>query len=246
MDAAIAFVQLLSSSPVEDVEIQVVDPCYPRQWRELFNTISRHICHPSLKELTLLDSGNALDAPEALISDIGLEALTVFTNLQAAVIQSTFGIQLTSDTLNRLADAWPKIRSLDFGKTYPSPRSPIIKAEDLIPFAQRCPELLYLGIIFDAQNVQLRSSPGFFNNTLTTLSVADSPISAPTKVAAFLSDIFPKIKSIYFDDDWRDSHGRPEDATETARMWEQAGRLLETFATVGLQERSRMEVRCDQ
>jgi len=105
MDAAISFAQLLSSSPVEDLEIQVVDLCCPRHWKELFSTISRHIYHPSLKKLTLQESGYALDPPEVLYSDIGLEALTVFTNLQVIDVQPTFGIQPTSDTVNRLADA---------------------------------------------------------------------------------------------------------------------------------------------
>ena len=244
MDAAIAFVQLLSSSPVENLDIQVVDLCYPRQWRELFHTISRHIYHSSLEELILQESGNALDPPKALYSDIGLEALTVFTNLQDVDIQPTFGIQLTSDTVNRLADAWPKICHLELGNTYPSSRSPIIKTEDLTPFAQRCPKLEYLGIVFDAQNVQLRSSPGLFNNTLTTLSVADSPINAPVIVSAFLSDIFPRIESIIFENNWRGSPDRdPEDTTEAAMMWGKAERLLQEFAKVRLQERSRMEMR---
>ena len=245
MDAVIAFSQLLSSSPIEDLDVHVVGLCYPRQWRELFSTISRHIYHPSLKELTLQEEGKALH-PETLYSDIGLEALTVFTNLQVVDIQPTFGIQLTSDTVNKLADAWPKIRRLELGNTYPSSRSPFINSEDLIPFAQRCPKLLYLGIVFDAQNTQLSSSPGLFNNTLTTLSVADSPINGPAIVSAFLSDIFPGIESITFENDWRElPHGDPEDATETARMWEETERLLETFAMVRLQERSRMETRCD-
>ncbi|EDR12542.1 uncharacterized protein LACBIDRAFT_323858 [Laccaria bicolor S238N-H82] len=231
INAVIAFVQLLSSSPLEDLEIQVGDLCYLRQWRELFSSISRHICHPSLEALTLQESGNALEPPEALISDIGLEALSVFTNLQTVDIQPAFGIQLTSDTVNRLADAWPNIRSLELGNMSPWPRSSIIKTEDLIPFAQRCSKLSYLGIVFDAQNTQLRLSPGFFNNNLTSLSVADSPINAPPKVAAFLSDIFPRIESITFADDWRDStDGDPENATETARMWDEAECLLETFA----------------
>ena len=244
MDAAIAFGQLLSSSPVENLDIQVVDLCYPRQWRELFHTISRHIYHSSLEELILQESGNALDPPKALYSDIGLEALTVFTNLQDVDIQPTFGIQLTSDTVNRLADAWPKICHLELGNTYPSSRSPLIKTEDLTPFAQHCPKLKYLGIVFDAQNVQLRSSPSLFNNTLTTLSVADSPINAPVIVSAFLSDIFPRIESIIFENNWRGSPDRdPEDTTEAAMMWGKAERLLEEFAKVRLRERSRMEMR---
>ena len=246
MDAAIAFAQLLSSSPVEDLKIRVVDLCYPHHWREFFSTISRHTYHSSLKKLNLQESGNTLDPPKALYSDIGLEALTVFTNLQVVDIQPTFGIQMTSDTVNRLADAWPKIHKLSLGDAYPWSRSPIIKTEDLIPFAQRCPKLVHLGIVFDAQNTQLRSSPGLFDNSLTTLSVADSPISAPGIVAAFLSDIFPRIRWItcHDDDDWLDDVD-PGDTIETTRMWAEAGSLLETFAKVRLQERSRMETRCD-
>ena len=183
--------------------------------------------------------------PEALHSDIGLEALTIFTNLQDVIIQPSFGIHLTSDTVNKLADAWPKIDNLHLGNGYPSSRPPVIKIEDLSPFAQRCPKLTRLGIVFDAQNTQLRSSPGLFNNTLTRLFVADSPIDAPAIVAAFLSDIFPRIRSIVFDNDWRYTDGNPENATETARMWEEAEHLLETFVEVRLQERSRMETRCD-
>jgi len=231
MDTAIAFAQFLSSSPVEDLKIEVEDLCYPRQWRELFSTISRHIYHPSLKELTLRELCFTSDSREALYSDIGLEALTVLTNLQIVDIQPTFGIQPTSDTVNRLADSWPQIRSLELGNKYPSSRPPVIKTEDLIPFAQRCPKLEYLGIVFDAQNTQLRSSPGFFKNTLTTLFVADSPINAPAIVTTFLSDIFPRIETIIFHNDWRDLlYGDPEDATETARRWEEVERLLETFA----------------
>ena len=243
MDPAIAFVQLLSSSPLEDLKIQAVDLGHPRHWRELFNTISRHTCHSSLKELTLRELGNGLDATETLYSDIGLEALTVFTNLQVVNHQPTFGIQMTSDTVNRLADAWPKICHLELGNTHPSARSPIIKTEDLIPFAQLCPKLVHLGIVFDARYTQLRSSPGLFDNSLTTLSVADSPISDPGIVAAFLSDIFPRIRLTTCQDDWLDDDD-PWDTTETTRMWAEAGSLLETFAKVRLQERSRMETRC--
>ncbi|EDR02354.1 uncharacterized protein LACBIDRAFT_332416 [Laccaria bicolor S238N-H82] len=229
IDAAIAFAQLLSSSPVGHLQIKVAGPCFPRQWREFFDTIVHHIYHPSLEHLTLRELGNALDPPEALHSDIGLEALTVFTNLEVVNIHPTYGIQLTSDTVNKLAYAWPKICVLNLGNTYPSSRSPIIKTEDLIPFAQRCLKLRRLGIVFDAQNTQLRSSPGLFNNTLKTLGVADSPINAPAVVAAFLSDIFPRIESVTFDNDWRETNGDREDTTETARMWEEAERLLETF-----------------
>ncbi|EDR12990.1 uncharacterized protein LACBIDRAFT_323876 [Laccaria bicolor S238N-H82] len=228
MDPAIALAQLLSSSPIEHLEIRVENVCHPRQWRELFHTISRHIYHPSLEQLTLLELDLIdLDPQEALYSDIGLEALTVFTNLQVVDIQPTFGIQLTSDTVNRLADVWPKLCHLELGNIYPSSTSPIIKTEDLIPFAQRCPKLEYLGVVFDAQNTQNLGVK--FNNTLNTLSVADSPINAPPIVAAFLSNIFPRLRTIAFHDEWR--NGVPGEAeTETTRMWEEVDSLLETFA----------------
>ena len=103
MEVAIAFAQLLSSSPVEDLYISVVDHCYPSQWRELFSTISRHIDHTSLQNLTLKEMAMNMDHESDMANlEVGLEALTVFSKLQNVDVWLSLGIMLTSNTVNRL------------------------------------------------------------------------------------------------------------------------------------------------
>ena len=198
MEMAIAFARLLSCSPVEELEIQVEDCCYAPAWRELFRTISRHLNGISLKRLILEEKGNVLSNSQSAHSEIELDVLTVFSNIRFVHVQPSFGIQLTSDTANRLAVAWPQIKHLELGTRCPLSKT-ITTPRDLIPFARYCPNLQFLGIVFDARSVHLRSlnpdgSP--FSNNLTSLSVGDSPIDDPNLVAAFLSSIFPTISSV--------------------------------------------------
>ena len=140
-EVAIAFAQLLSSSPVEDLHISVVYHCYPPQWRELFSTISHHIGHASLQNFSLKELKTHMDHESNLANledesdlanlEVGLEALAVFSNLQNVVVQPILGIMLTSDTANRLAAAWPHIQRLELGDLGVSSKSPIITIEDL-------------------------------------------------------------------------------------------------------------------
>jgi hypothetical protein len=198
MEMAIAFAQLLSSSPVEELGIRVKDRCYPPAWRELFRTISRHLNVTSLKRLGLEETGDILGGLQLVHSEIELDALTVFSNVRIVRIQPSFGIPLTSDTANRLAVAWPLIEHLELGTGCP-PSKTIITPRDLIPFARYCPKLQTLGIVFDARSVHLRSlkpDGGPFSKSLKSLSVGDSPIDDPNLVVAFLSGIFPTIISV--------------------------------------------------
>lgn len=251
-EVAIAFAQLLSSSPVEDLHISVVYHCYPPQWRELFSTISHHIDHASLQNFSLKELKTHMDHESNLANledesdlanlEVGLEALAVFSNLQNVVVQPILGIMLTSDTANRLAAAWPHIQRLELGDLGVSSKPPIITIEDLIPFAKYCPKLWFLGIVFDARDIQLTSltpSRRISSNILTSLSVGDSPIECPALVAAFLSGLFPGINSITLTYGW----GCPvEEATDKGKMWGEAERLLKIFSKVRWQERSGMEM----
>jgi hypothetical protein len=236
MEVAIAFAQLLSSSPVEDLHISVVDHCYPPQWRELFNTISCHIDHISLQNLRLKETRLNLDQESEWSNlEVGLEALAVFSDLQNVNVQPSLGIMLTSDTANRLAAAWPHIERLELGNLCSSFKPLSLIIEDLVPFAKYCPKLWFLGIVFDARDIQLtspRPSRSLFSNTLTSLSVGDSPIESPALVAAFLSGLFPSIDSITFDCDWRDPGGDPEEATDDGKMWDEVERLLKISSKV--------------
>lgn len=223
MEMAIAFAQLLSSSPIEELGIRVKDRCYPPAWRELFRTISRHLNGTSLKRLVLEETGDILGdwALQSVHFEIELDALTVFSNVQVVHVQPSFGIPLTSDTVNRLAIAWPHIEDLELGTGCP-PSKTIITPRDLIPFARYCPNLQSLGIVFDARSVHLRSlnpDGGPFSNNLTSLSVGDSPIDDPNLVAAFLSSIFPTISSIT-------ANCEDEIADE---MWTEAEQMLDIF-----------------
>lgn len=218
MEMAIAFVQLLSSSPIEELNIQVENCRYPSAWEELFRTISRHLNSTSLKRLILEETGDNLGDSQSVHSGIELGALTVFSNVRMVHVQPSFGIPLTSDTANRLAVAWPHIEELQLGTEYP-PSKTIITARDLIPFARYCPNLQCLGIVFDARSGSLEPDSGPFSNNLTSLSVGNSPIDDPNSVAAFLSSIFPIIDSV-------DTGSEDEIVDE---MWMEVQRMLDIF-----------------
>ena len=245
MEVVIAFAQLLSSSPIKDLYISVVDHCYPSQWWELFSTISHHIGHTSLQNLTLKEMAMNMDHESDMANlEVGLEALTVFSKLQNIDVWLSLGIMLTSDTVNRLAAAWPHIQHLRL-HNLDSSSKPIITIEDLVSFAKHCPKLWFLGIVFDAWDIQLTSlmpSCSLFSNPLTSLSMGDSPIECPALVAAFLSGLFPSIDSITFDCDWRDPDSYFDEATDSGMMWDEAECLLKIFSKVRWQERGGREM----
>lgn len=74
-------------------------------------------------------------------------------------------------------------------------------------------------------------------HTLRYLDVLTSPIRSPGKVAAFLSDIFPKLHTV--NNYGKDERVEMDDpGTEVDIMWSQVEHLLPIFASVRRKERA--------
>ncbi|KAF8631834.1 hypothetical protein AX17_004984 [Amanita inopinata Kibby_2008] len=96
----------------------------------------------------------------------------------------------------------------------------------------------YLSLAVDTTEVNEydeRPGKGVSNETLT---VYGSPIAEPTLVASFLSDIFPRLETIFFDSFiWEENQASFEVYEEWKSKWAITEKLVRAFAAIRRQER---------
>ncbi|KAG1780815.1 hypothetical protein EV702DRAFT_1075949 [Suillus placidus] len=109
---------------------------------------------------------------------------------------------IDNDDLASLASAWPHLRTFSVNKTYGWVVKSDITQIGLLEMLQCCPKLQTLCIAIDTDTfteVPLdRPGGGVQNMNIRTLAFADSVIQprATTVVAAFLSDVFPRLNEV--------------------------------------------------
>jgi hypothetical protein len=101
-----------------------------------------------------------------------------------------------------------------------------------------------LSIVVNAPDIDYTLMPlGSVSNTkLSHLSLEDARIENPYPAAAFLSEIFPKVRTI---SSWSThvASVSQRDAKKYKDRWDMVASLVETFAKVRQQERSNTEGR---
>ncbi|KAI1790177.1 hypothetical protein LXA43DRAFT_922446 [Ganoderma leucocontextum] len=98
----------------------------------------------------------------------------------------------------------------------------------LVQLAKHCPHMHTVGFALDARTCDPETRPGggTVHTKLRTLRVGCSTIASPEAVAAFLSDVFPKLFDV--DNDWaREVDLEGEDAVNLADMDAEERRRLE-------------------
>ncbi|TFK90546.1 hypothetical protein K466DRAFT_381408 [Polyporus arcularius HHB13444] len=172
-----------------------------------------------------------------------LRPLLDFRDLTSLRLQLACDLRLDDQVCADMAHAWCHMRYLaiiTFLKVLDLPT-----LEGLIPFAIHCTQLVHLSLYVVARDFneatmalprRLERSP------LTFLYVGDSPISRPHRVAAFLSQMFPRLRRISHSKSWEDT---PEAETQD-RDWNEVQRYISLFAEIREDERRWVELERDK
>ncbi|KAJ7189659.1 hypothetical protein GGX14DRAFT_608748 [Mycena pura] len=236
------FFKTTSQIPLNVLQLSFED-CYSAKDTETFYTALVTSCsHVSLTTLDLGISGGSwnLSASTFAINDNLLRILCRFPNIETLSIESPVAFDVCDGTLAEAARAWPRLGSLTLrvfdGQPNPSlPPRPTLAF--LHSFAQYCPRLHSLEIMLDATVLPIThdtSQPP--QGQLAALRIGHSPISRPSTVARFLSDLFPNLititRPVYYgatraEKDIRD------------RQWKKVEGLLPEFVAVREEERAR-------
>jgi hypothetical protein len=138
--------------------------------------------------------------------------------------------------MKALALAWPRIVTLFLKSNdqthYPNQQNPTLTLQALVPLVIHCKHLKDLTIYLSARSQSgQKRGPEVINHALTRLSVVDSPIDDPKGVAAFLTDIYPRIDCLNNEDKGnREADNGP--ITDLDQKWTEVEELLATFVAV--------------
>ncbi|KAG2358853.1 hypothetical protein BDR07DRAFT_1245127, partial [Suillus spraguei] len=171
--------------------------------------------------------------------------LAQFGSIDTLIIDVNCSIHLTDDDLVSLASAWPHLRTFSINKTHGWVIKSDITQTGLLEMLQCCPKLGTLCIAIDTDTfteVPLdRPGGGIQNMNIRTIYFADSVIQprATTVVAAFLSDVFPRLNEVAA---WKSDQMRAQldaDRTEVtyAARWESVSQQIKGMIRIRQQER---------
>ncbi|KAI0673999.1 hypothetical protein C8Q78DRAFT_1068180 [Trametes maxima] len=245
-------VSLISSEQLSEVRLSVAhDPSASslrdflvalsnRPGRDVLSAVSLSFPLPSSIPLMLsLDAIPPLDRPECSLDIFALQPLLACSELIELEINSFF-IRLDDELISLLANAFPRLQSLRLLPPYNAGRVSEVTLAGLLPLFRRCPDLTHVAIPLDASLPPQNLDDCMHPSELLTLEVADSPISFPDEVAAFLSahcthPSFTIVSASAPNGDHKPEHMRQREVHSS--MWDQVARLIRLFVRVRSQER---------
>ncbi|KAJ6463428.1 hypothetical protein C8R45DRAFT_1025676 [Mycena sanguinolenta] len=190
---AVSAIELLSSAAVLDmVKIDLwLAPTSP-QVAELVRTLKSVASSTSLKTLSL-SLLPADDMPADVMEAQTLRELSFFSGLKSVHIEWFFGPDLDDRTLEFLTTSWTQLTNLQLVQRGTDTN---LTLKSLLPLARNCPHLQHLDLKVDAREVPElpRVAP---QRTLNSMDVASSPIQSATKVARYISGIFPDVEHVW-------------------------------------------------
>ncbi|KAJ7196211.1 hypothetical protein GGX14DRAFT_526861 [Mycena pura] len=199
----------LHASPIRRLVIQFPKNTPATAVREIHNGVAANCSHASLDTLSIAPSLAPADTaanPEqiALYTVPGTHLFPLFTltTLTSVTLAGPVGLDLDDAAAAEIARAWPRITTLDLaGSAFPHiPPRTTLRA--LLAFAWLCPHLWQLCLPMNAHRVpnwrkaQTAAEARPTQPCLECLYVGESPVGTPLDVAAYLSSIFPKLRSV--------------------------------------------------
>jgi hypothetical protein len=215
VNAVVPFLTLLTHAPIVELTIDIPDLTPAKRIAECYSAMARHCSqsHTSLGKLTIGHGwGSSTSPTSADIATYHIHTpqflpLLNFTNLTEVFLTPAVGFDLDDMAVTDLAQAWPHLRQLYlFPSVYLNLPSRITLT-GLLPFAQHCPHLSHLKLALDASAApkwaqgHKAGATRVRQNRLRSLDVLRSPIGNPLLVAGFLSSVFPKLCSVFTDQD---------------------------------------------
>ncbi|KAG5652647.1 hypothetical protein H0H81_004203 [Sphagnurus paluster] len=187
-------------SNLRSLEIAYQDQNNPSSdWLAVTQTIEKRFLASSLATIQIHPYKKPPSSKPPAANRISIEhihPLFTFHNLESLKIEVFGEVNLGDVALEQMAKTWPKLKSLvlsDF-TTSSEPRATLAS---LKAFALHCKNLEKLQFSFDARrHYSTETIPRVYNTSLKFLGVSRSPLRSATDVAAFLSDIFPRLQTI--------------------------------------------------
>ncbi|KAF9001514.1 hypothetical protein BDQ17DRAFT_1542759 [Cyathus striatus] len=248
----IPLLEMMDSSPIMKISLTFLKIQDAESYKRLFTAISEHCRHDTLKSFYSNDGHAERDTPSLPVGEPlnyeSIKRLLVFRNLERLKMEVTRGFYLSDPLATKeMATSWTKIKLLTFylPLMYRSQKQSTISLLDLLPFAEHCPNLVSLGLFFDASDPpsidDQKPGNGVSQTALTDLYVGDSPAGFHIFISAFLSSCFPSLEAIETADSREvlssDSEREDEEMGVNAQMWKSADELLWVFTGVRRQER---------
>ncbi|KAJ7618448.1 hypothetical protein FB45DRAFT_931670 [Roridomyces roridus] len=236
------FVQTISSPQFTMLFLGLRKSWTAVAWKRLLDTLTS--C-PRLGKLATIEITSDSDdrVPPEDIAQYTLTADIFRSFLQFREI-TTFQLQIYpvpvagDEFLKEVAVAWPKLQTLQLASEVDMAEQPEATLSCLFHFARHCPKLESLGLrMSTAQVPTFTQVPGQrLKHPLALLQVGTSPIADDMQtmgnIAAFLSDLFPRLDSIRsFSETLTEATGK------YATTWYRVSELYEIIADVRWQER---------
>ncbi|KAJ3532979.1 hypothetical protein NMY22_g7531 [Coprinellus aureogranulatus] len=146
---------------------------------------------------------------------IDIQPLFGFEALETLVIDVPHNVLITPSVLKALPDVWPQLHRLVLAPSCSVSHPPTIDHTHILELAQRLPQLIELGIKFDASCVTGQERINGSPHKLQVLRVGRSPICSTTGVIAFLRSNFPRLEELDIS-----CHAVPKDESIFKQRWE--------------------------
>ncbi|KAH9937941.1 hypothetical protein B0H21DRAFT_757904 [Amylocystis lapponica] len=204
----LAFFRAIQSPAVGEIALRVKLQPYASILEAHFETLSDAFLHLHTLSFMVEDAhrGSINGSPERVVTNTTLQALLRLSSLTELSVNVS-RLDISAPFVTAVARALPSLESLCFSAA----NSTYVPLETLRAFAEHCEDLETLGLPIDARvapDVQdfVSYSP------LDFLCVGESPIARPARVAAFLLETFPSLRTVM----WSEPAG-PQDAREARR-----------------------------
>ena len=226
-DSCLRVLKCMQCTPLTCVNIRVIGTPDQPQWAELFNELKNGALQDDLSIMSI--SSWADNLRNVLLSFQTISPLLSFQKLSQFRLYGLCALDLGDGDIRRVAKAWPRLQVFKIcpGGTRPEP--PRSTVHTLVSFAKHCPQLESLALTINATtvpNYEEKPGKGVCNTRLRELGVHDSTIANPGRVAAFISDIFPKVEKLKVSVTGEDQK----------RKWKEVEKLIPVFAAVRRQE----------
>ncbi|KAG1748306.1 uncharacterized protein EDB91DRAFT_1245016 [Suillus paluster] len=233
------FLEKLSIAPkvlsyvitIHDVDFTLVPPAF-------ISRLSDPCAHSSLEEVWLYITDWSTDH-HASIGAATFQPLFAFRNLRKLSFQAYCGVRLDDAVLLQMAKAWPLLEDLSFDAYHNLSHD--VTPHAFVSLLQHCSRLVSVAVFINWSTIDGRDIPptvpyqGFSHNALSEAYFGCPIIRHPTRIAAFISAIAPKMKSIEaWDHCYYDDH---PDFKKYSTRWKVVQRLVRSFSMVREQEK---------
>jgi hypothetical protein len=230
----IAELPSLHSLRIHSTEMGLTDV----ELHQCLGLISRHC--PNLRDLRMKElqvSPPKFPVGYIITFDI-LKILFSLRHMEALHLDTTCTFSLNDEELAQLAVTWLKLRALELGTENGWRQPSKITLQGFSELLRHCPVLSVVGLAMNAWAPDIdhrRPGGGIRRNGLEVLRVADSKITSPLSVAAFLSDVAPNAEITGYE------IGYDMDGTFNTRMlyrerWEEVSMLHPLLVDLRRQE----------